>query len=58
MKKKINNLIPTLNKCTFDKDRLDLMFQKKQIPKDTTHATRYTHHARIYAKVYQCAHCG
>ena len=57
IKKKINDLSSTLSKCAFDKDRLESMFQKKQISKKTTHATRHTHNAPFYTKVYQCTHC-
>ena len=41
MKKKTNDISSTLSKCTFDKNRLEFMFQIEKTPKDITHATRY-----------------
>jgi len=58
MKKNINDLTSTLSKCAFNKNKLKSMSQKKQIPKDTIHAPRHTHHARMYAKVYKYTCCG
>ena len=33
------------------------MFQKKQDQKNITRVLRHTHHAHMYAKVYQYIHC-
>ena len=56
--KEINEMSSTLSKCVFGNYRFEFIFQKKQDLKNTTRAPQHTHHARMYAKVYQCTHYG